>query len=153
MALNNSNTAGVFGSGGAPWGLVEGEDDPDNVLTGIEFSIPLSSIGSPGSGTSVRILAFVGNGAFQHMSNQVSGEGILDENIADLFYGTDPLASFNDYPGDQFVSLTVPGAEGGGALGSSAVPEPGALAMAVSGLFGAGLAIGRRRSQLMRSMP
>ena len=128
MAINNSNIVGVRGSGGPDFGIVPGEDDPSAVVTGIEFSIPLSQIGNPTG--DIRLLAFVGNGSFDHMSNQVSGEGVLEANVGGAFYGAAPVGSFNDLPGDQFVTA-MPGA----AAAVAGVPEPSAVVLAIVGSF------------------
>ena len=134
MAINNSNLPdGVRGSGGPSYALVPGEDNPTDVMTGIEFSIPLSQIGNP-SGP-IRLLAFVGNGNYDHVSNQVTGDGVFDSglglgaNIGNAFYGTSPAGSFNDIPGNQFV--TIPNTGGGAAAG---VPEPTSLGLVLTWL-------------------
>jgi hypothetical protein len=147
MALNNSNTAGVFGSGGPDYALVEGEDNPQDVFTGIEFSIPLSSINYTSG--DIRVMAMVVNGNFDHISNQVSGDGVFDPdpelalgaNIGNAFFGATPLGSFNDIPGDQFVTIS-PLLEGGGGL--AAVPEPTSALLALAGILWLGV-FSRRR--------
>jgi hypothetical protein len=146
MALNNSNTAGVFGSGGPAFGLVEGEDNPEDVLTGIEFSIPLSEINYTGG--NIRVTAMVGNGGFNHLSNQVSGDGVFDldaetgANIGSAFYGVTPAGSFNNIPGDQFVTIAPLVEVGSGGL--STVPEPTSALIAAVGLLLGGACVRRR---------
>jgi len=96
MAINNSNTQGVvFGTG-----LTGG--NPQDVLTGIEFSIPLAELGSP-SGP-IKIAAFINNGAHTFVSNQFAGEGILQGNLGSN------LAAINlaSIAGDQLVTVTLP---------------------------------------------
>jgi hypothetical protein len=133
MGFDNSNTVGVRGSGG-PFGL-DMTDDPQNVKTGLEFSIPLSKIGSPSG--NIKLMAFVNGVSHDYISNQVSGTGVFDAgagtgaNIGTAFF-TPAIGSFMDVPGDQFVTITNPGAGRG-----AAVPEPSSLLlMAVGLLFG-----------------
>lgn len=149
MALDNSNIAGVFGSPGPDYALVEGEDDPENVFTGVEFSIPLSAINHMGG--DIRLMALVVNDSFGHISNQVSGDGVYDNtvepplgaNIGTAFFGDDPAGSFDFIPGDQFVTIVAP-SEGAGAL--AAVPEPAAFALAIVALLvGSSILPTRRR--------
>jgi hypothetical protein len=124
MALDNSNTAGVWGSGDpGSYPLVEGEDDPENVTTGIEFSIPLSAIGDPTG--DIKITAFINNGSHDYLSNQVSGEGIVAANIGNL------MPDFEvEFDGNQYVTVPNPGA-GAGALAANAVPEPASVGLAI----------------------
>ncbi|QDT00804.1 PEP-CTERM sorting domain-containing protein [Adhaeretor mobilis] len=132
MAINNSNTAGVNGDSGntgepgdPPPYETPTAGDPGNVVTGIEFSIPLSEIGNPTG--DIRIAAFVNSGDHNYASNQFAGDGILRGNlggdgvggsIGDLL-GVDLSA----IAGDQFVTVSqaVPIA--------SAVPEPSSLVL------------------------
>lgn len=145
MALNNSNVVGVRGSGG-PFDLVPGEDDPENVTTGIEFSIPLSAIGNPTG--DIRIAAMINGGNHDFLSNQVAGVGIVNfdgpgtgGNLGNSLFGATPLGSFNDIPGDQFVTV-VQAVAGGGAV--AGVPEPASAMMAFVGLAVGGVMIRRR---------
>jgi hypothetical protein len=123
MALNNSNVAGVEGGGGA---IVTG--DPQNVLTGIEFSIPLSALGNPTG--DIKLLAYINGVGHDFSSNQYSGVGTLLPNFGNLYPDLELEAA-----GDQFV--TIPNAP----LGITSVPEPNSLvllsfAAAACGLFG-----------------
>ncbi len=121
MALNNSNTGGVWGAQGDPLEveLVEGEDDPENVTTGIEFSIPLSEIGNPTG--DIKITAFVNNGSHDWLSNQVSGVGILAANIGNL------MPDFEyEFDGSQYVVVPY---SGSGTLATAPVPEPTSIAL------------------------
>jgi hypothetical protein len=147
MALNNSNVVGVRGSGG-PFELVPGEDNPETVRTGIEFSIPLSQIGNPTG--DIRIMAIVNGGNHNFLSNQVSGDGVVGldpfgdptgPNIGGAFFGASPGGSFLDISGDQFVTV-VQALDGGGSV--AAVPEPASAIMAIAGFVVGGLMIRRR---------
>ncbi len=147
MAINNSNTAGVTGA--APFTLPTTDTDgglrpagnPQDVLTGIEFSIPLSEIGYT-SGP-IKLFAFVNGGGHDYASNQFSGAGILDGNLGGNGFGgfTGDLSGvlMTDFAGDQFV--TIPAAA---TTAASAVPEPGSVLLAGIALV-AGLGILRRR--------
>lgn len=122
MALNNSNIAGVEGGSGA---VVTG--DPQNVLTGIEFSIPLSALGNPTG--NIKMLAYVNGTGHDFASNQWAGTGVLQGN-----FGTLPPDLSTEAEGDQFV--TIPN----GVLAVTAVPEPNSMALlslaaAACGLF------------------
>ncbi len=109
MAIDNSNTAGVLGSGDAPWGVVGGEDDPENVITGIEFSIPLSAIGNPTD--DIRLTAFVNGSNQDFVSNQFAGDGSLEgfEGGDGNGGGTGDLAGvdLSQIAGDQFVTISA----------------------------------------------
>ena len=95
MAVNNSNTQGVnFGTGAAT-------GNPQDVLTGIEFSIPLSQLGNPAG--AVKLTAFINNGPHTFVSNQFSGTGILQSNR-----GNPTTLNLASIAGDQFVSITQP---------------------------------------------
>ena len=126
MAFNNSNVAGVEGGGGA---VVTG--DPQNVITGLEFSIPLSALGNPTG--DIKLLAYVNGTGHDFVSNQFSGVGVLAGN----FGGLPPDLEF-EAAGNQFV--TIPN----GVLVIAAVPEPGSLAL-LSLTAAACSLIGRRR--------
>ncbi|TWT47226.1 hypothetical protein [Botrimarina hoheduenensis] len=93
MAIDNSNTQGVNGGSGAATG------NPQAVMTGIEFSIPLAVLGSPT--TDLRLVAFIGNSQYSHLSNQFSGVGVLQGNLGA------PVSSINlaAIAGEQFVTI------------------------------------------------
>lgn len=132
MAFDNSNVAGVNGNG--PY-IDPTLEDTAAVTTGIEFSIPLASIGYTVG--DIKILAFVNGGGHDYASNQFSGAGILDGNLGGNGTGgfTGDLAGVNmlDFAGDQFVTLDL--------TPVAAVPEPASAALAV----GAALALAARR--------
>ncbi|QDU90235.1 hypothetical protein Pla175_36370 [Pirellulimonas nuda] len=148
LGFNNSNTGGVTGSGD-DFALTE-IDTPADVNTGIEFSVPLSQLGTLGS--EVRLAIMIGGGNHDFLSNQVLGEGggvirfleLMDPgttagNIGGLFFGASPLGSFVDLPGNQFVRVAVPGA----GVAAAGVPEPSALTLLC--LLGAAAGVGRLR--------
>jgi hypothetical protein len=124
LAIDNSNVAGVSGNG--PYD-VPTTDDPQNVRTGIEFSIPLSEIGYT-SGP-IKLIAFVNNGGHDYLANQVSGEGVLLGNLGGL------LPDFElEFTGNQYV--TIPGAA---TAAASAVPEPTAAILLLAGVGALGV--------------
>ena len=128
LAVDNSNIAGVSGNG--PYDTPT-TDDPQNVRTGIEFSIPLTEIGYT-SGP-IKLIAFVNNGGHDYLANQVSGEGVLFGNLGGL------LPDFElEFPGNQFVTIPAPAV-----AATAAVPEPAAALLVLSGL--AALGVVRRR--------
>lgn len=114
MALDNSNSAGVTSFD--PFSLTTG--NPSTVRTGVEFSIPLSSIGNPAG--PIKLTIFVNDIGHSFVSNQFSGEGVLWENL-----GTPVFTDMTEWPGNQYV--TVANAGTGSSNAYSAVPEPGAL--------------------------
>ena len=101
MALDNSNIFGVFGGTGQTSG------DPETVTTGIEFSIPLSSISSPTG--DIRVTAFINGDGHHFASNQFGGEGILAGNPGGDgtggFTGDLLGVDLNNFAGDQFVTI------------------------------------------------
>jgi hypothetical protein len=159
LAIDNSNTAGVVGND--PYNLpttdtngdLRPAGDPQNVTKGIEFSIPLSAIGNPTSGGSIKLFAFINGGGHDYASNQFIGttspsdatNGLLTGNLGGNGFGgyTGDLSGVNmlDFLGDQFVSINIPAALAAG----GAAPEPAAAILAIVALAGAG-ALRRRQS-------
>jgi hypothetical protein len=95
MAINNSNTGGVNSGSGAATG------NPASVLTGIEFSVPLSVLGDLAS--EIKIAAFIGNGGYTHVSNQFAGVGVLQANL-----GGPGSINLANIAGNQYVAVAVP---------------------------------------------
>jgi hypothetical protein len=133
LAIDNSNVLGV---NGGPSFTLPTTEDPASVTTGIEFSIPLSQIGATTG--AIKLFAFINNTNHNYASNQFAGTGILDTNPGGNGFGGDALdftlsgVNLNNYPGDQFVTISNPIVPA-----NSAVPEPPAaslLALAVLGL-------------------
>jgi hypothetical protein len=108
MAVNNSNVAGVSGNG--PY-TTPTTTDPGAVTTGLEFSIPLSEIGSPNG--NFKVVAFVNGGGHHYLSNQIAGDGILGGNLGGdglgAFCGslscTTGSPNFANITGNQFVTI------------------------------------------------
>ncbi len=110
MGVNQSNVAGVSGAG--PFETPTA-GDPQNVLTGYEFAIPLAAIGNPTG--DIKVSAFINGTGHDFASNQFAGDGILMTNR-----GSDGLGNFvppdvnNDIftvnmaniAGNQFVTIT-----------------------------------------------
>ena len=112
LALDNSNIAGIVGGDGTQ---TEEIGDPENVVTGIEFSIPLDEIGLTSTGFvgDIKITAFVNGTGHDFISNQFSGDGINSANVGSF---TPDLET--EFAGEQFVTVSV------GTPAVSAVPEP-----------------------------
>ena len=101
MAIDNSNTAGVSGDGGALSDyLVPTTEDVTSVITGVEFAIPLSALGDPTG--DISIVAFInGSGNHDFLSNQFAGEGILQANL-----GNPGAVDLSAIAGNQFVTIS-----------------------------------------------
>jgi hypothetical protein len=131
FAINDNNAAGVAGGTGAADQVAAAA-----VTTGMEFSIALADLGSPGNGDVIRISALVNNGDHNYVSNQTlgglpAGTGNLGGDGTGGFTGTLSgvnLGGFQNTP--QSLRIVVP------------EPATGVLAcLAVAGLVW----FGRRR--------
>ncbi len=125
VAFNNSNTGGVLGGTGAA-----NQAAAEAVQTGIELAIPLSAIGNPGSGDTIRISAMINGSNHDYLSNQVlgglpAGMGNLGGDGTGGFTGTVSGVNFNNFAGSQYFELRT-----------AAVPEPATLLFLGFGLFG-----------------
>ena len=149
MAFDNSNTGGVFGPVDGEFEVGEdgtaGIDDPTEVETGIEFSIPLDQIGTPTG--DIKLTVAINGGSHDFFSNQFSGDGNQGDdgnglgrgNLGTALFddGPDPpLFTLVDLPGDQFVTVTQLPPVG------LATPEPASLLLVACGSL---LALVRRR--------
>lgn len=114
FAIDNSDSSATGGTG------LVGPSYGQNVFTGIEICIPLSSLGSPSSSLGVSI--FVNGSGNDFLSNQVLGGIGGGANL-----GEPRNVNFANIAGDQF--FTIP------------IPTPGAAAVLGLGA----LAAGRRR--------
>jgi hypothetical protein len=116
LGFDNSNTVGVTGT--APY-TTPTTGNPQDVTSGVEFSIPLAQVGNPTG--DIKLTIFVGGGGHDDASNQFSGTGILGPKYGSLM----PNLAL-EAVGDQFVTVPNPGS--GAVL--AGVPEPGSLALA-----------------------
>ena len=147
MAFDNSNTVGVEGnaSNGGDYSIPTMQN-PGDVISGIEFSIPLSQIGNPAALSDIRIVGYITNGDHNYLSNQFAGDGILLGNLGADGSGAgvgndqplDPQLDLGFLPGNQYVTLTVPAPP----ANASAVPEPTSLVLLA---FAASALVGCRR--------
>jgi len=109
MGVNQTNIAGVNGSGGPDF---SNTGDPQNVTTGFEFAIPLAAIGNPTG--DIKVTAFVAGNAHDFLSNQVTGGFEPDPDPLSLTFGqvlvgnlADPsTVNFSALAGNQFVTIT-----------------------------------------------
>ncbi|XHC25519.1 MAG: hypothetical protein ACFHWZ_04310 [Phycisphaerales bacterium] len=80
--------------------------DPAEVSTGVEFKIGLPGLGyAIGSGDPIRIGGFVNGSNFDFLSNQIiGGVATTQDNLG----GPVGSIDFNNFAGNQFVSVSVP---------------------------------------------
>ncbi len=106
FAYDNSNIAGVNGSGGPDFAQT---GDPENVLTGVEFSIALSELGTAVNAGDIRLAAFINGSGHDFASNQFAGDGVLVGNLggdgAGGFTGDLSGIDLSQIAGDQFVVI------------------------------------------------
>jgi PEP-CTERM motif-containing protein len=110
MAVNQSNVAGVNGSGGPDF---TNTGDPENVITGFEFAIPLAAIGNPTG--DIKVTAFINGTGHDFAANQFSGVGVLGANLGSgdgTFTGNLANLDLSTIAGDQFVTITQGGLVG-----------------------------------------
>ena len=125
VAYDNSNAAGIGGDGSSAADPVAAQA----VQTGLEFVIPLSAIGSPGFGDTIKIAAHINGSNHDFLSNQILGglaapQSNLGGDGTGNFTGNVGGVDFNNFAGNQYFSLTV-------------VPEPSAAgAICVAAVFG-----------------
>ncbi|MDX9912103.1 MAG: PEP-CTERM sorting domain-containing protein [Phycisphaerales bacterium] len=106
FASNQSNTGGVGDFDNAP------DSDPSLVLTGHEICISLAEIGYTGG--LLRLAGFVNGGGHDYLSNQVigglpAGQGNLgNDGFGNFINGSLAGINFNNFTGDQWVTLKVP---------------------------------------------
>lgn len=105
VTINNSNTGGVTGSSGAGGA---------SVTTGVELSLPLSSIGSPS--LPFKVAAFINGSSHDYISNQVLG-GL--GGLGNL--GEPQNVDFSTIPGNQWFSVPEPSTMSLLALGALAL--------------------------------
>lgn len=132
LAIDNSNVAGVVGGDGSETEI----GDPGNVLTGLEFSIPLTELGLTSTGFvgDIKITAFINGSNHDFIANQFSGDGINAGNV-----GNFPPDLETEFAGEQFVTVTV------GTPAIQGVPEPTSMLLLGFGVS-FGLLIRKRRS-------
>ncbi len=128
--MDNSNTAGIGGGNGA----AADQTAALAVTTGFEFSIDLADLGRDSD--IIRLAIMQNNGDHNYLSNQnfgglPIGTGNLGGNGLGGFTGTLGGIDFNNFAGNQFITI--------------AVPEPGSLAVLAS-FGGLGLVFRRRRA-------
>ncbi|WP_428390010.1 dockerin type I domain-containing protein [Mucisphaera sp.] len=100
---------GVIGNGGSDIADPEFVALAGQVMTGAEFMIPLSTLGTSAGAGDIKIHAHVNGSEYSYLSNQVNGEGVLQGNIGGdgsggFIGGDNPLSGvdFNTFAGDQF---------------------------------------------------
>jgi hypothetical protein len=106
VAMNNSNIAGVDGSGGA-------SSSGAGVATGVEIRIPLASVLGWDGTSPIKVSAFVNGGGHDYASNQFigalpAGQGNLGGDGTGGYVGGSTAALRFDlasFAGDQFVVI------------------------------------------------
>jgi hypothetical protein len=106
VAMNNSNVAGVDGTGGA-------SSSGAGVTTGVEVRIPLSSVLGWDGTSPIKVCAFVNGGGHDYASNQFigalpAGQGNLGGDGTGGYVGGSTAAIRFDlasFAGDQFVVI------------------------------------------------
>lgn len=111
FAINNNNAAGVNGGTNAADPIAAAA-----VTTGMEFSIALVDIGNPVPGSVIKICAAICNGDHNYLSNQFLGglqapQGNLGGDGGGGFIGNLSGVNLNQFAGQQYFELTVPGGQ------------------------------------------
>ncbi len=111
ISIDNSNVAGVAGGTGAA-----NQVAAEAVATGIEYRIPLTALGAVTGGGDIKITAFISDGGWGFLSNQV---------LAGVPAGTSNLGGpggvdFSAIGGNQFVTVV----NGGGQTASQISVAP-----------------------------
>jgi hypothetical protein len=120
LALNNTHTSTMGTAGAALSGATSGA----NTTTGMELTIPLSTIGNPGG--AVMVMADINGGSDGYLSNQfLPGLPVGTGNL-----GPATTFNFGSTPGQYFT----------------VVPEPSSISLVVVGLLGAIGMIRRRKA-------
>lgn len=101
FAQDNSNVGGV-GNLGDPF-----DSDPASVTTGVEIAIDLGALGWDGV-TPINIAGWVNGGGNDFLSNQVIGG--LPDGTGNL--GAPSGVDFNQFAGNQFITIPTPGTLG-----------------------------------------
>ena len=99
MGVNQTNVGGVNGCGDPITCAAGQTGTPELVTTGFEIGIPLAALGNPTG--NIKVTAFVNGTGHDFASNQFSGVGILDENLAGDFLNMD----LSSIAGNQFVTV------------------------------------------------
>jgi hypothetical protein len=105
--MNNSNVAGIGGNTGA----AANQKAALAVTTGFEFSIAISDLSLDSK--NLRIAIMQGNSNHNYVSNQTLaglpvGTGNLGGDGAGGFTGTLSGVDFNNFAGDQFLTVPIP---------------------------------------------
>ncbi len=101
FSQDNSNVGGV-GNLGDPF-----DSDPASVTTGVEIAIDLGALGWDGV-TPINIAGWVNGGGNDFLSNQVIGG--LPDGTGNL--GAPSGVDFNQFAGNQFITIPTPGTLG-----------------------------------------
>ncbi|MFU8828301.1 MAG: hypothetical protein ACNA8P_02600 [Phycisphaerales bacterium] len=117
---NQSNIGGVATAIVDPDNFVS---NPAEVLTGVEFKIGLPGLGyNIGSGDPIRIGGFVNGSNFDFLSNQIIGGVPTTQGNLGGPVGT---IDFNTIPGQQFVTVAVPGSLSPVSINIDGTVDPG----------------------------
>lgn len=107
FAINNNNAGGVGAGTGAANAAAAAA-----VATGMEFSISLADLGSPGIGDVIRIAAMINGSNHDYLSNQVlgglpAGSVNLGGTGDGTFTGSLSGVDFTEFAGNQYFEIRV----------------------------------------------